>query len=390
MLFKQCYDDGKEYGEETKEAIYYIQDHTDISQWYDLINDVNYANTLQNISYKSVRQGIVSRLKDLGIQFDEHDANAIRKVLLNLYKSHGMDTESVRKVIKNWIEHGAVSDKRDNRVNMYNLCFVLGLDIKQTEDFFDKRFFTIAFNYKDGTDAVYYYCIKNNKSYDDVEAFLAIVKNNNISTGANGNTTYIKRQIDEINDDEEFIEYLKLNCFSEEMQMQSARRIIHKLYDDLECNSVSSFLESLYGYNIQSTARYSAKEHGKSIGISKGKLPKSFTKSLPNDTQMGNVLNGQKASYETLRKTIILLIFYSFYISHESMEASNYTTKIIEADLEDFIKETDVKLVEAGYKPMYVKHPFDWIILFCAYTPNPLATFRELIYISYHDEISDF
>ena len=390
VLFKQCYDDGKEYGEETKDAIYIIQEHTDVSQWYDLIKDVEYANKLEDLYHKSIRNGIVNRLKELEINIDETEFNAIWKETEKLYKKSGIEPEPVRKVICNWIRNGKVSYKRDNRINMYNLCFALGLDIKQTEEFFDKRFFTIAFNYKDGIDAVYYYCIKNKKSYDCVKELLNIVKNNNVQSGDNYNTTFIKRQIDEIDDDDEFIDYLKSNCFSEEMQMQTARRIIHSIYEELGFKSVSKFLAELYGYNIQSTARKSKMKTGKSIGISKGRLPKSFTKSLPNDTQMAQILDYQKATYESLRKAIILLIFYSFYISHDSMEALNATTPKIEEDLEDFIKETDVKLIEAGYKPMYVKHPFDWIILFCAYTPNPLATFREFIDRGYYDDINDF
>ena len=39
---------------------------------------------------------------------------------------------------------------------------------------------------------------------------------------------------------------------------------------------------------------------------------------------------------------------------------------------------------------MYVKHPFEWVILYCAYTPDPVETFHELLSQRYADKYIDF
>lgn len=403
MLLEKGYDDGKEYGESTRNAyksLYQDAWEYDIDESYDLLKDINYSFRLEKMCRCGIREGIVYSLKQLGIDVDESDDKAIWKEVSFLLKKQGIEPESMRKVIKNWIATGKVGDRREDRINMYNLCWALELDVEHTQDFFFRRFFTIPFNYKDGTDAVYYYCIKNRKSYSFVDEFLKVVKDLHDTVVVNEYTIQVKRQIDEIDDDEEFKEYLKSNCFSEKMQMQSARRTIRELYDEIAISSVGELLTRMYGYSIQSTARHTKKIYGKSIGISKGQLPELFTKSLPNDTQMAEILNNERATYESLRKAVILLKFYSFYSSFDyekdadELQSIDLRTEIktneeISEELNDFYMETNNMLYTAGYNQLYVKNPFDWIILFCAYTSNPLATFRDFITQAYINNVEE-
>ena len=57
----------------------------------------------------------------------------------------------------------------------------------------------------------------------------------------------------------------------------------------------------------------------------------------------------------------------------------------IEADLEDFYYETSKLLAKCGFVQMYARNPFDWLILYCAKSTDPLDTLRELLMQRYID-----
>ena len=111
--------------------------------------------------------------------------------------------------------------------------------------------------------------------------------------------------------------YLSGHCYNNEQQMQMARDIINKDINEIKkivlakdhTNSIrkgrenSSVIDELLGYRYQSPDRK---------GLSR-KLPKRFTESLINDVTLEKIINGEKATYETLRKALMLFRFYRFY-----------------------------------------------------------------------------
>ena len=145
-------------------------------KYKNFIQNTEFAFELEENMKKSIKKGIISRLKELGIAFDETDDNLIWDALSEQYKAHGIPPESVRKVVKdNWIKRGKWDVDINNRKNMYNLCMVLDMNIDETKDFFDNCFYALAFNYKNRTDAIYYYCINNHKSCSETQKIFEIV-----------------------------------------------------------------------------------------------------------------------------------------------------------------------------------------------------------------------
>ncbi len=78
---------------------------------------------------------------------------------------------------------------------------------------------------------------------------------------------------------------------------------------------------------------------------------------FPQKKQLSDIKLG-KASYDTIRKALILLKFYSFFM-HVGEDHS-------EDDREQFYQETDDMLSECGYWPLYPRNPYDWIFMYCA------------------------
>ena len=98
-------------------------------------------------------------------------------------------------------------------------------------------------------------------------------------------------------------------------------------------------------------------------------LPKHFTESLPNDVTLGKIVNDGTVSYELLRKTLMLLKFYNFY-----HEAKNTDVDTICANLMDFKDELNIVLDSCGFAQIYMCHPFDCLLMYCANSYDPIYT----------------
>ena len=102
-------------------------------------------------------------------------------------------------------------------------------------------------------------------------------------------------------------------------------------------------------------------------------LPSHFIESLPTDGVLKQIYEGKKVSYETIRKALIILQLYDFY---EDVYEEN--ERYIRDSLEDFYNETNALLMKCGLAHLYVRHPFDWIIIFCALSTEPVGVFKDL------------
>jgi hypothetical protein len=68
---------------------------------------------------------------------------------------------------------------------------------------------------------------------------------------------------------------------------------------------------------------------------------------------------------------------------HELGEWEGREIEKIEEDLEDFYYEASKLLAKCGFEQMYVRNPFDWLILYCAKSSNPMDSLRELLRTRY-------
>ena len=415
-------------GESTQVAYYELDKALDeeINDFENFIQNTDYAYELEENMKNGVKKGIIAYLKKKGIVFDESDDRSIWKALSKLYKSHGFNQEKldkVRRVVKDkWIINGTWSTDKKKRKNMYDLCMVLNMNIDETKKFFSKYFYTLPFNYKNRIDAIYYYCIYNKKNCSETRELIESAGKQNDDVIDDKNTFEIERQILDIDNDDDFLIYVKKYCFSEWKQIRTSRMVIKELYEDsIECYKMSEhyqdylkmileeeiekgkitttdqeekrkeqlkrrkikmkqIIDDIYGFDIQK------QKQEKGFSISKGIPIKSFIESIPKYMEISKILNTdeKEVSYDVIRKAIIIFNFYSFYLNIENEELYRDEEKIKE-DLHDFVVETNERLERIGYNPFYVKSPFDWLVLYCANTPEPLWTFKQFFLERYLD-----
>lgn len=310
-------------------------------------------------------KGIAGRLNELGVHVEVQDTGLILKEIKQRYKNRiGV---SCPRTIQEWVR-GTVPGVT-NRVNNYNLCYALEMNLKETADFFVKYYLTTPFNYKDKIDAIFFYCLYHQRPYAVIERMLKESEEFEAVKISGTKTAEIGRRILEIKDDDAFMQYLSVHCYNNEQQYQIARGKITALLDKYERSSAAGLHEDIMGFNYQDMMR----SHMEKRMV----LPDEFLRSLPTDRTFLDIRSGKRETYQTLRKTLVILAFYDFYIDVQKM-TEEPDEKTVRDNLSDFYESVNEKLLDCGLPPMYEGHPFDRLILFCAASRYPISTFYGL------------
>lgn len=336
----------------------------------DLITGINKALELD--SQPIFLEGLAKRLCELGTICTKDDKQIMLAEVKRRFKQ--LLGKSCPKAVESWVK--GTPPGVTSRCNHYDLCYALEMDLKQVRVFFQKYYLTIPFNVKDRVDAVYLYCFAHKRPYADAVRFLSHSKCFVTQENAHTHTSQIEQTILETDDDDKFLGYLSAHCYGSEQQFQLARQIINedigyikqRLVDDKykgvrKNRENSGVIAELLGYRYQTKDRKNRKKM----------LPKRFTESLINDVTLGKIINGEKATYETLRKALMLFRFYRFY-----NEANNNDELTINDNLLDFYAELNNLLIQCGFARLYVRHPFDCLLLYCANSDDPIVAMNTL------------
>jgi len=307
------------------------------------------------------------------------------------YLAHGIKPMS-EPTLRKWIS-GANSPnqgEQGHRYNVYKLCFALGLDGPNTKIFFLKHYLDRPCNYKDVKEACYYFCLKNGLTFQEAEKMIAdIEQNGTYNDGDEKSTVQIGADIDAMNSEEIFLEYMKSratatnynsSAITKIQELLAASKKFFRASDkssadfadvnsSIKKSSIISdveLLEAIYGINMEDSSK-----------ILNSDLPDKIKDNILTPMQLSNIQNG-KATSLTIRKALILLQFYSYYTERDK----NYgpvSQEDVDRDFEGFVSQLDSILATCGYLQHYWRNPFDWMIGFAAKTASPVATFQELI-----------
>ena len=343
------------------------------------INKINFLNfdeddidikILEHFSRPSLNEGIVKQLHNLGVKLEENNSKAILKEIKSRYeKIIGGDFP---KTIREWIINGT-PPSTVNKKNNFNLCILLEMNIEELSQFFLKYFLTIPFNFKSRIDSIYYYGIKNKKSYSEIAHLIELSKDYNLQDNSNTKTEEILQNNSYFKNDEEFLKYLKYHCYSSEQMFHTARNIIAEnikyLKETLPINSNVGICENITGYKYKETPKKSRKE-----------LCKEYLRCFPTDQTLADIVEGKKESYLTLRKTLIILYFYRYYTDFFNNcinKEIDINSKIMKSVFYDFEADLNSILNKCGLSSLYFRNPFDQIIHICALTEDPILSFHQ-------------
>ena len=220
------------------------------------------------------------------------------------------------------------------------------------------------------------------------------------NSDAEDNTEQIGDDISSKTTEEDFIKYIIDNRskFDSKNYNKTATKKINELVEDckkcakkLESKSTKQKEEDIKIENIDELLTvitgYYAREtkNGKNLykkSISQSKLPKKIRENFPQREQFKQIEAG-KASFDTIRKALIMLKFYSFFAS-AVLERDKQASQGL---FDEFVTESNAVLAECGYVQLYWQNPYDWIFGYCACADNPLDEFLDIIDVFYLDDL---
>lgn len=110
-------------------------------------------------------------------------------------------------------------------------------------------------------------------------------------------------------------------------------------------------------------------------------IPYIVKNNFPSKKVLSDLLSEDKISnsksYDSIRKMIILLDFYRFWLSVKLK--IGYTELTREELVETYFEEAENCLYECGYEKFYQGNPYDWIFLSAANSEEPLVYLRSCI-----------
>lgn len=422
-------------------AEFWSSNYEDDEEYGELIDFLNKAE-----NFRTFDTGLTEFIKKHGyIEKEGLSEEVCFKQRVNFLKQK-FDEKNIpfgKGTIKNYFEGKIRPDSKwQSRQNIFKVCFALDLDVDETTAFFNKIYFDRTFNVKNIDELVYYFCIKNKKSYNDAERLIEDIKKmlDEDLTPVLDETVYtsaIREKTDFFTEESELIRYVLENKHAFKRYNTTATRYLDRLLDRIQgkkedkiivekikdsealtsqdqedikkCGLVVQEVLKNYGHEFLNVNKH--KERKKDlitrnqtiysidfmlfvIYFSNKPVRKSdfsFAKNanlldiirnnFPSDSSFSKLRNKPNHSFDALRKMIILLEFYTFCFDADEAEDDGFDF------FDDFTEQMNDVLDSCGMGPLYIGNPYDWLFLFCAKSEHPLDTFRSIIHkVSETDE----
>lgn len=353
----------------------------------DYIESLNVVTTFYDYTYINAKKN--------GYVGEKIDVDALVKFIVNLGILNEAPLSSIT-TVKNWLKKSPPARNQAGRENVYILCFAFKLNAKETKEFFLKAYLDRPFNYKNINEAVYFYCMNNGLNYKDARRIISrielcpLVENED----AESITEQIGYAISLITNEDDLVTYIINNRSGFNQYNKTAENKIKELVNECkelanqECKllrdattveNIDELLAVITGYYARETI------NGEKVfkrSISKSKLPELIKQNFPQREQFKQIEKGT-ASFDTIRKALILLKFYSFYADEFVKQNGEFKTGLFF----EFVDETNILLAECGFVQLYWRNPYDWIFGYCATdVGNPLDQFRNIIDVFYLDD----
>lgn len=304
------------------------------------------------------------------------------------------------------------------RETAFQFCFAFSLSCEETDLFFQKVMFERSFDCHVIADAVFYFCMRNHLPYQKAEELIDLI--GSIPEEAEKNhdeilyTGTIMDCISGISSEAELVSYFREHLCQFGYHHATARKNIRVLWDRIRSEQGLAYQENrlwkkCYDHvkdpDASDEDEYLTLEendsvwkiYGEIFGLDKkqfaslnqqrslagvlhdNELIHSLARNVfPNQNSIERILNGIPVRDETVRKLLILLVFYSFWaetvIAHN--DAAYQTTKEEADRCVDLINRY---LIESGFAELYAGNPYDWIYLWANQNEEPLTAFRAYI-----------
>ena len=319
------------------------------------------------------------------LDLDSTDRKTLVQALNEACGKTGVDLSEIASdgTLRNWFDKDMRPKKGDDsRLSMFALAFELQLSVDETKELFHKIYIDRAFNYRSEKEVIYYFCLKNNKTWADAKRMIAEVENMAIETSDHTQlTNVIAINVDTMSDEKVLLEYIRENGHNFEKNSVMAQRTLNKYLSEAKQfakeEKEEAYDPKLYQgkwKNLSTNALYEI-IIGASITGSKGTktvfnnsiLPKEIKNRFPEAATFGK----KNLTAEEYRKAIIMLFSYCFWYQAQSSD-KNF-------EFDDYFDALNGILNDCNFSQIYYGNPYDWMFSFCALSERSLDTFRGLL-----------
>ena len=234
--------------------------------------------------------------------------------------------------LRNWLE----KDKRPkkgiaSRHSMFALAFALNLSVDETKDLFHKIYLDRAFNYRDEKEVIYYFCLKNNKSWTDAARLIANA--DGLSKDYSDHTQYtqaILSSVDSFQAEQDLLEYICQNGHNFEKNSLTAKTKLEYYLseakkcakDEIENSHKRDYYQGKWTSNLSNNTLYdiildrivpTKNEENKTAGtntiFNNANLPQEIKNRFPE----AGTFSKKDMTSEEYRKAIILIFSYWYW-----------------------------------------------------------------------------
>lgn len=300
--------------------------------------------------------------------------------------------------LQNWIVYD-VRPSLESREHIYQLCFALELGEKESSELFFKGYMYQPFNFKNYRECVFYFCLKNKKTYEEA---LNIIKEIDPPEPqyqySFDNTSVLTEAIKGAKNKEALIKMISEHYDYINTSPQTVLKEIMIILDELlKTRSQAQLLRNIYYtiLNLQGqetiangfdsgTKCNNLREFNSVVAFSHNRENKLGLLYVTDHWPTENMISRIKKAYDStvvnkrdnslnptaLRKTLIMMSFYHFFSNIKTVDRDDYYR---------FFVELSVTLEKCGMVGLYPRNPYDWLFLKSAASDNPLETFKRLL-----------
>ncbi|MBQ5563276.1 MAG: hypothetical protein IIT39_07815 [Clostridia bacterium] len=315
------------------------------------------------------------------------DIKQMKRVICDAYSSLNEENTVSEKTVGRWL----IGENRPNytaksREYMFMLMFALKASLLQTVRFFLKAYYAQPFNFRNRNECIYYWCLKNHCSWQEVQEMKKAVAEKELEYSVqsfDGQTILIGKALDELDTVEEAVTYIAYNILPEETYFRTARQLFKDLIAEAKELAETASVNTDIQADKKDSLGYRRQKNSVDFLLSvifgtkeKIKPDKQWNflikENFPGKEQFSRCFNGDVSNADLLRKSLILLMFFIAYTDNPQTE------------FDDFFSNVNYQLEECGFPLLYPANPYDRIFLVCAFNgtaeTTPLEYFREIFW----------
>lgn len=378
-------------------------------------DDIDYSQALIEVvnMFRNFDEALDTFLAEHGFTGNKSDID--EKISYIRTKFAQADIQPPRNMKKWYTEH-----KRIQKETAIRICFAFGLTVEESEDFMRRICLLRGFDCHNVEEVIYFYAISNRLSYSEARELIGRVPQVNVGKIDFEKeilyTSAIVEEIGRFRNPEELIEYISANIRQFGYNNATAYKYIRDMWKEISAEGGLAAAERKRLYIEFNDTDIVIEEQGKSrdslweiylqiLGLAGNRIARLGTDrslkpilkdnellhawaedSFPSRVGLEKILNGEHVSEKLVHKTILLLVFYRFWVK-SALKSHSYQAK--NGDTYRCTCEINKYLMDAGYPELYPGDPFDWIILHAVENDFPLLVFRdymrELFYIKESD-----